>query len=663
MRPGRVLCGLAAAMIALLAAVGPRSSFGHGEGPPSPPPPPPVPSYPRDMARERIYPPRWSWIHWWEANRDPYLQSVKQSGAVQKTDPAVLAAYRARAVKALVAGLGSQAWEVRAASALALARMDEKAALKALANLAANDGNARTRMMALVAMGLLDSPEARETLLALNYPTDPLVEAGCVGLGFLRAADDPKVQAALQQAAGGSKPGVATVSTWSLRRRQDAATARLMRSLLAQSKSPWLASEAVLALGEEGDPAAVPLLSDILLGTRQAVTSVAAYQALSEHDSEITRLLGGVRMPVQELERVRMTYQKHAEWRDFGPNGQGRTTPAQLVIRVGMEQVYISCLRVSAAVALGRFRTPGSQQALVGAMALRDDGYAELFKGFAMMSLGQVGDPTALPPLLAYLGRTHPSGKVKSLVELDSPLRGYAALALGLYARPRQTTQGPADMPDYDKVCQVLAERLSDPEDELEVRSACAMGLGLTARTENLRYLQKASATVRSADDLLAGYILLARAMLGDHNIVAPARKFLDAGSEKKETSGILARRAAVLGLALLDSEETIPALLDAWHLTYYVNREVAVALGLLRAYNVTEPLVRLLETSPNPLEQAFAARCLGELFMEERPHRLRWLLNDSNYTMKNERMMPYQSVANEFLYEYLIPCFGDQWQ
>jgi hypothetical protein len=76
----------------------------------------------------------------------------------------------------------------------------------------------------------------------------------------------------------------------------------------------------------------------------------------------------------------------------------------------------------------------------------------------------------------------------------------------------------------------------------------------------------------------------------------------------------------------------------------------------------VTDPLVRLLDTSPNTLEQAFAAQCLGELFLEERPYRLRWLVNGNNYAMKNERMRPYHATANEFLYEYLIPCFGDEW-
>jgi HEAT repeat protein len=658
---GRLFHAVRAALVGIVLIGVAPACFGHGEGPPRPPTPPPAAAYGQDLVRERVHPPRWSWIHWWEANRDPYLKSLKQTTALQKTDPKVLAEYRARAVKALVAGLAAPSGDVRAASALALARMNERAALKSIANMAAGDGDPRVAMAALTALGLLDCPEAREALLTQVYASDPLLEAGCVGLGFLRAVDDPKVDAALQQTVAGTKPGPATVSAWALRRHTDAASAQLMQSLLAQSKSPWLASEAILALGERGNAGAVPLLAELLLGMPQAQTHIAAYQALAEHDNEIVRLMGNVRVPIKEIETYKLMYQKQADWRYIGPNGQ-RLGPGPIVIRVGVEQIYMACLRVSAAIALGKLRAPGASEALLASLAIRDDGYVELYKGFSMMSLGQIGEPTALPVLLDYLSRFQANGKVRTNVDRESPLRGYAALALGLYARPRDAAQGPVDQPDYDKVCQALADRLADPEEEMEVRSACAMALGLTARTENLRHLQKAAEAVRPGDDPLAGYLLLARAMLADRNILAPARQYLDAKVEKKETSGLLGRRAAVLGLALLDSEEAIPTLLESWHLTYHVNREVAVALGLLRAYNVTDPLARLLELSPNPLEQAFAARCLGELFQEERPHRLRWLINDSNYTMKNERMLPYNAMANEFLYEYLIPCFGDRW-
>ncbi|MCX5684915.1 MAG: hypothetical protein NT049_14705 [Planctomycetota bacterium] len=663
MKPmGRPFCVVAAALIACVLALGASRCYGHGDGPQPPPPPttPPGATYPQDFGVDRVYPPRWSWIHWWEANRDPYLRSIKQGGTMQKPDPKVVADCRARAVAALVGGMNSQAPDVRAASALALGKMNEKGAVKALSAMAANDASVKTRSIALLVMGLMDSPETREFLISQCYPTDQIMEAGCVGLDFLTAADDAKVITVLEEAVGAGKPGLGIASAWGLRRRTDPGCMKALKNVLAQSKSPWMASEAILSLGEHNDPQAVPVLADILLGTKQAM-NVAAYAALVDHDNEIARAIGNSRIPVQQIDQIKKTYQVHTSWRDLGPNGQLSTSTPKVVIRVGAEKVYLSILRASAAIALGHFRDPAAIKALTDSLAFRDDGYVQTFKGFAMMSLAEIGEPAALPPLMNYLGRA-PGGKTKSVPELGSPLRGFAALALGLYSRPRAAPLQAGDPADYDKVCLALAERLADTDEELEVRTACAMGLGLTGRTENLRYLQKASDTVRTTDDLLGGYVLLARAMLGDRNILPLAKRYLDVAREKKDTSGILARRAAVLGLAMLDSQDTIPTLLVAWDLSYYVNREVAVALGLMGAYNVTDPLVKLLETSPNALEQAFAARCLGELFLEERPYRLRWLLNGNNYTLKNMRMLPFQSTANEFLYEYLIPCFGDDW-
>ena len=239
----------------------------------------------------------------------------------------------------------------------------------------------------------------------------------------------------------------------------------------------------------------------------------------------------------------------------------------------------------------------------------------------------------------------------------DSPLRGYAAVALGLYARPVRTPQGLQNRPHYEKVRMALAKRLADRDEEQEVRSACALALGLTGRTENLKLFQKAEKTIGRSQEILIGYTLLARGMLGDANILEPAKKFLAVARDRTDAAGILARRAAVLGLGVLGRQEGIPTLIDAWDLSYYVNREVALAFSLCEVYGVTDPLVKLLNESDKPLAQAFAARCLGELFTSSRPQRLARVLNDSNYTMKNRKMLPFQMLANEFLFRYLIPA------
>jgi hypothetical protein len=277
------------------------------------------------------------------------------------------------------------------------------------------------------------------------------------------------------------------------------------------------------------------------------------------------------------------------------------------------------------------------------------------------MSLGQLGDASAVD----VLGEILVSGRSDhKQPKPDSPLRGYAALALGLYARPMQTAQGPADRPKWDKACELLAVRMADQKEELEVRTACAMALGLTGRTENLRYLQAASKTVQGDNDTLIGFTLLGRGMLGDKNILEPAKKYLgSATKERNSMSEVVGQRAAMLGLGLSGTEEAIPVLLSSWHLSYYPNREAPFALSLAGAYNTVDPLIKLMKESDNPWERVFAARSLGELFCRSRPQRLAWLTNGNNYMLKNNTLQPYRALANEFLFQSLIPAFGSQFK
>ena len=52
-----------------------------------------------------------------------------------------------------------------------------------------------------------------------------------------------------------------------------------------------------------------------------------------------------------------------------------------------------------------------------------------------------------------------------------------------------------------------------------------------------------------------------------------------------------------------------------------------------------------------------------GPLGAKEPQSPLYWFVNDTNYMMKNENLLPYQQLANEFLFNYLIGSFGDEWK
>jgi HEAT repeat protein len=507
-----------------------------------------------------------------------------------------------------------------------------------------------------------------------------------------------------------TNPAIAASAVWALRHNANAADDRTFRTILNRSENPWFANEAILGLGRLGNAKAIGDLADILLATPRG-RQLAAWQALTARQEERWRIAEELRnklerqmgTPAHAYDKAYEGYEKayeryvklHAEWNQrYGPFFMRRSVKPALPVApraqkvtgqgfsfiMGQEYIYQSRLRAAAAIALGNIGHSRSVQVLLTALRQTDEGFEKVYedlkalrradefsnlqKAMALMSLGKIGDVKAVPALLDTL-----SGRIVARVELGpealrvSPLRGHAALALGLYARLRVTPQGLVDPPQYTKVCQALADAAANRAETSEVRSAAALALGLTRRTENLRYLQSISDNLDPVQDpTLFGYMLMARGMLADRNIIPIAKAFLRVPDLTESMRSVLGRRAAVLGLGLLGTQEVIPTLNNAWHHSYYVNRELALAYSLCEAYSATDMLIELLKTSEKPLARAFAARCLGELFIPQRPTRCGRLINGSNYALRNDRIIPFQALANEFLYYGLIPAFGEVW-
>ncbi len=668
--------------------------------PPGPPPapPPPVRDPGRTALKEMVYPLRWSWLHWWEANRDPFL-TVLQQGEVNQNAPAQIAAsrpgdgQREKAVAALRGALASDVWRLRTSAGLALGQMGDAGARDALAALASSDRQERVRQSASIALGLLQAPDAQRQLLSapLARPEDAV--ARLLGLGLLGNRDPNALQTIQQQIAGGAPP-IAWAGLWALSQDGHAAHAGLLRDVLSRTTNAWVASEAMLGLGRLHDRASIPLLAGVLLGGERAAGLPA--WAVIEARRQLRMQLASLdnRSPTSDDE-YQQAYQKyladHALWQQQNahlirgnqsswdpqpPQEQG--PPETRVITAGEEEIYQGYLRAAAAIALGDIDDPASRHALMQALAQRGDEwgglqsdvwaiarlheYSDLHKGMALMSLGRIGDESTLPILVDTLqGRIPTRAGYPPERMANSPLRGYAALALGLYARPVITPQGQVDRPRLAEVCKLLGQRAANPSEALEVRTACTLALGLSARTENLRYLRALGDIPKGADPVLRGYALLARALLGDRNIIKPADRFLHEPEHNEAITSVLGRRAAVLALGLLGTEEAIPILVFAWDQSYYVNREAALALALCRGYSVTDALIKLIGPENQPLARAFGARCLGELFARH-PQPLAHLLNGSNYAMRNDAALPYRAIANEFLFYGLIPAFGLVW-
>jgi HEAT repeat protein len=618
---------------------------------------------------DEIRPPRWSWVHWWEANRDLYLVPLRQATPGQGPEQRIIDRSRKRAVEALFVLIEDAHPGLRAAAVAALGRIGRPEAHEVLNGRATRDPVPAVRHEAVMALGLLDTPDAEASLLEPqlgNPQNEPVLLAA---LGLLTNPGDHNI-GRVNRAVSGPDPKMGSIAACAAKRRRDRASRTAMQAVLTRSTSAWLASEAILSLGHTGGPGDIPFLTDILLG-RPGARGVLAYKTLEDSHRLIMKQFEAHLDQVRRYDQAKKVYDVQLEqWMQrqarnpaagnvAGPPPTEPVRPeAKYSIICGVEWTYASELRGSAAIALGMIDHLESRRALMAALALPDDYYSDLFKAHAIMSLGQIADGDCLPVLVAML---EPRNSTPD--QFQSPLRGYAALALGLYGRPMQTDQGPVDRPNVVEALEILVRHMSDRNETMEVRTACALALGLTQRTENLPALQRLGALAAPGEELLLGYSLLARGLLGDLNILEPARRFLLQQRDRVDMSGILARRAAVLGLGLLDRQEAVPILREAWHLNYYVNREVILALALSGSTGIGNTLVDLLQESNDPEEKAYFALCLGELLTPSRPPRLAWFINLSNYMMKNESRLPFQTMANEFLFNYLIAAFGNEWR
>ena len=632
--------------------------LGHGSPPPAPPPPPLV----TDVASVvHVKPVLWSWVHWWESNRDVYLRVLDQA-RMQEPDQAALDKMRKGAGDALIEALKDDAYAARASAAIALGQMRYQEALEPLKTLADKDSNDAVRRCAVIAIGLLNTPKAQDALQEVTATSPIMTQARQAAFGLMTDVN-ADVADNLRRQLGGNDAAGAAIAAWALRLNANAGNDKALGNVVAGSDAVWPANEALLGMrGLDSSKG----LAAFLLGTPSARSS-PAWRALEQRAAALKLQVYDLR-PGNYDQKYGDYVKSTEEFNKNNPNRAATTQPKgkpnTRTIYVGYEEIYLARLRASAAIALGEHDDDISRAALRKCLEDKPDGFNHLYQELAMISLGKLHDAQGADMLLrGFNSKPARNGRPAK----DDPavsLKGFAAIGLGLYCRPVPSPQGTIYPPHSDTICEALAKHLADADEDIEVRSACAVAIGLSGRTETLKYLVAASEKLRAGDDLLNGYVLLARGMLGDHNIIEPAAKYLDTRTERADPAGIMGRRAAVLGLGLTGLPEAVPPLVKAWDLSYYVNREVPVALSLCKAYGQYEPLVKLMkDKNAKPLERAFAARCLGELFIAERPQRLASVINGGNYMFKNMPMMPYQALANEFLYTYLMAMFGKEWK
>jgi HEAT repeat protein len=631
------------------------SSWGHSEPPPGPPPPP------RAAKKiEHVKPLRWSWLHWWEANRWTYVAPLVQAHRTQETDEDDGAARQA-AIAALINGLRDPEPLVRAACALSLGRMREEAGLDALELVADQDASDSVKAYALLAIAMIGNKDAQQFLMQRDAAGALQHTATAFGFGTTEYPLLSVVKTLEQLTARGDR-----ASLWALRQHADRRAWSAAKQAVLGNASPWIVADALLGLGAAEERADHEILAEVLVVTDRA-RSIPAWQLLEEVREEKARAIKAAQTeggPPLELVRERWN-EAHRRLFDRFPvelplfdhrlysSGDGGMVG-------GIENIYMARLRASAAIALGDVEDEIAVQALLQVYNEPLDDYNIVPKTFAAISLGRIGATDALDSLM-QVANSDLARQRRQSHYVESPLRGFSAIALGLYARPLETEQGLVDPARYEEAIALLLDRVADPRETPEVRSACAVALGLTTRTAVLKQLVTIAGQLTPDDRPLVGYVLLARAMLGDTNVVEPVTRLLSLPAHPDETTNLLTRRAGVLALGVVGKREVVPLLVQAWHETYYINREVVVALAFCGADGVSGEIVPRLEQSENYFERSYMANVLGLLYSDWPPPTARFLTGE-NFEMRHGLLHPFRSMSNEFLMQYLIYQFEERW-
>lgn len=661
-----------------------------------------------------------SWISWWETNRDSVLKRVMvRRGGVAAPAAADTAPpeEKARAVAALMKATQAERPALRAAAAVSLGQMRQADALKRLIEMGQKDPDAYVRGMAWLSVGLLGGADAEKALVSVRavgdrvtppaaarpagvggvrkpaqapaaaavqkapeealYPKDMFESVGAVmGIGMLDRPGEPALQRLRGMLANGSSTPreIQRAAVWALRMAHNPADHDLLLTM-AKPTVGWvpLRSDALLALGAFNDARDVEFLADVASDGRAATAP----------DREVVTGGGGA-------------YNRQPTNRAGAPLTPLAGSPSTLVRRQQQQQADSSrgsgwkqVDRLSATLALGPGESgrapaagnPRVQNALIQNFAPYLNQGGPIFGGASVIAFAASAAPKDVLLLRALLDMgTDPI--FTGMVNPRSPLRGYAAIGIGLYlanggvakieTRPIGSVQIGIDpgLPDYIDLNETLAQRFSNRQEMPDLRAACALALGLSGDPANAQRLLKGAATINRNDELLLGYTSLALAMLKDPSAFNAAGPLVSGGASKLDPDaiatrgvghlwaapstpktagvepspfdapavpqtgagmmGVLGRRAALLALSILDDPKSEAVLAGAWGRDEASVQDVARAMGWCKAYKPAAGLAQIVERDQKGAVEA--AMSLGWVFDPDHPSRLSKLVVGNNY-------------------------------
>lgn len=571
----------------------------------------------------------WTWEHWWEANHDSYVYEIANA---RFDNP--LSEKAAKAVRTVLQrATAAQDDATRGAAVLALASTGAAQDANVFARLLANDETWQVRESAALALGIHGSDQAQRLLATAHRNSAP-------------AAPGNTIRPRLRNSEG--NVDLQFVDGRAVHDQRIFQIVRTAHNLNTGEYDPQLRGE----IWRNMDVAIAGLMTDRGLDKRHAATILRAltYDVVDRGGVDNVNIFAPLeRLNTAQSVRVRKRNAGHPMMylANMLPDSAAETWSVR-----HFGDLYISRQRASAAMAAVETGEPLLRRAVIQMLYQQRFEGNRLAQSFAIMALAQKPDEDILPVMMNLLATGDATGERKYRSE---SLRGFAALALGLYAK------ADSDRPGHEKAMTLLAERLADPREPESLRSACAVALGLTGRDAMLDPLRRIAAHVHTREQHLTGHIFLARGMLGDENIIASAAAFLTPKYLVTSVEHIAARRAAALGVGLVGRGGAADALVNAWSRDHDLNRQLVYALTLFNPDNAAELLIRQGLAAEHARDQAAIVGMMGMVYHHDNPSPLHRLTRNVNYTQWDGRL-DVQRIAKPFLYERLIPAMNGRW-
>jgi len=229
----------------------------------------------------------------------------------------------------------------------------------------------------------------------------------------------------------------------------------------------------------------------------------------------------------------------------------------------------------------------------------------------------------------------------------DRPSRGFGAIGMGLMLRRmmpgnalHQRSPLALRRSEDERMRRLYRRRLADDitdfDEPMEYRAACALALGLSNDREAIPELAVRLSRLGPEDELVLGYGLLALAMLGEPDAAEVARRYITRPGGVDNGWDVQGRRTAAMAIALLGErspEAGRAALTGAWGKNAWTGLAVADAAASTGWYDVTPQVIESVRGQSDTWRLA-GIMALGRMFDDRYPSPLASIAQGANYTL-----------------------------